>query len=192
MKTLRKLLFSLALWGLCLPVAWAMELADLMALMAQNQRGEAHFVEQRWVNGLTQPLQSRGTLSFHAPSRFSRITLEPSPESMTVDGRTVTLKRAGRSRTLSLDSVPEVAAIVEAVRGTLTGDLSTLQQYFNTTLSGHTTQWVLVLEPLDARLAAQVSQVRITGEQRDLRTVEVKLADGDSSLMRIESAKLAP
>lgn len=192
MKMLRKSLLLLAFWGLGLPAAWAMELPDLMALLAQNQRGEARFVEQRWVNGLTQPLQSSGTLSFVAPSRFSRVTLEPSLESMSVEGRSVTLKRAGRSRTLSLDAVPEVAAIVEAVRGTLTGDLSTLQQYFNTTFSGQTQQWVLVLEPLDARLAAQVSQVRITGEHRDLRTVEIRLADGDSSLMRIEPVKLTP
>ncbi len=192
-KILHKALWlGAGLWLLGLPAAWGVELPELMALLAKNQRAEARFVEQRWVSGLGQPLQSSGTLSFTAPDRFTRTTLEPTQETLSVQGANVVMQRGGRSRTLPLDSVPEVVAIVEAVRGTLTGNLTVLQKYFNASLQGTVGQWALVLEPIEARLSAQVSRVRITGVQRELRTVEITLADGDRSLMRIETLTSAP
>lgn len=193
---MKKRLFSVWL-GVCLfvgvwPTAWGVELPELMALLARNQRAEARFVEQRWVGGLGQPLTSNGTLSFSAPDTFTRTTLEPTRESLSVQGATVVMQRGARLRTLALDSLPEVVAIVEAVRGTLTGNLPLLQRHFKTSLSGTPQQWALLLEPVDARLSAQVTQVHITGALRELRTVEIKLADGDRSLMRIETLTTLP
>lgn len=180
------------LWLALTPAAWAWELPELMSLLAQNRSGEARFTEQRWVSELGQPLQSSGTLSFVAPDRFTRTTLSPTQESMSVQGNTVVLKRGNRSRTLSLDATPEVAAIVEAVRGTLMGQGDVLRQHFTPRLSGAAAQWTLELVPLEARLAGQVSQVSISGVRQELHTVEIKLADGDRSLMRIEPLKTAP
>jgi hypothetical protein len=57
-------------------------------------------------------------LSFVAPDRFTRQTLEPMAEMMTVEGNTITLKRSGRSRQMAMDAVPEVAALIAAIRGT--------------------------------------------------------------------------
>jgi hypothetical protein len=39
-----------------------------------------------------------GTLSFSAPDRFARHTLEPRAESMVVEGNTVSIRRGGRRR----------------------------------------------------------------------------------------------
>lgn len=179
-------------WLLALPLlalatsASALELTELMGLLAQTRSGEARFVEQRHVQGLGKPLQSSGTLSFTAPSRFARQTLLPRPEAMVVDGNQVTLTRNGRSRQMALDAVPEMALLVQAVRGTLTGDGAALRQAFKLTLNGQAAQWSLQLEPQDARLAAAVSYIHVTGRRGELRGVEVQLADGDRSVMTIE------
>jgi outer membrane lipoprotein-sorting protein len=166
--------------------ASALELAELMGLLAQTRSGEARFAEQRHVQGLGKPLQSSGTLSFTAPHRFARQTLLPRPEAMVVDGNQVTLTRNGRSRQMALDAVPEVALLVQAVRGTLTGDGAALRQAFKLTLNGQAAQWSLQLEPQDARLAASVSYIQVTGRRGELRGVEVQMADGDRSVMTIE------
>ena len=192
---MRKVLVRLAL-GLPLLVlatsASAFELAELMSLLAQSRSGEARFVEQRHVQGLGRPLQSSGTLSFTAPSRFARTTLHPRPESMVVDGSQVTLTRNGRSRQMTLDAVPEMALLVQAVRGTLTGDAATLRQAFKLTLDGQASQWSLQLEPQDVRLARQVSYIQVTGRRGELRGVEVQMADGDRSVMSIEPVGIEP
>lgn len=182
---IRRLAALASAWMLTAP-AWSLELPELMGLLAQTKAGEARFVETRQVQGLAKPLQSSGTLSFTAPARFVRQTKEPKPEAMVVDGDQVSLTRNGRTRQMALDAVPEMALMVKAIRGTLTGDGSTLRQAFKLTLNGQASQWTLQLEPQDVRLAMQVSYILVSGRRGELRGVEVQLADGDRSVMTIE------
>lgn len=166
--------------------AQAFDLTALMALLAQRRSAEARFTEERTVSSLDSPLQSSGTLSFAAPDRFSRRTLEPRPESMEVQGNTAVLKRGGRTRTMALDTIPELAALVDAVRGTLAGDAARLQQHFKVEVSGAPARWQLALLPIDARLAAQVTRIDIVGQRTDVRSIDLRLAGGDRSLMQVE------
>lgn len=166
--------------------AWAFDLPDLMKLLAQRKTGEARFTEERFVTTLDNPLRSRGTLSFTAPDRFARHTTEPRAESMEVEGNTLLLKRGGRTRQLALDAIPEVAALVDALRGTLAGDATLLKKQFKTRVTGGDGQWNLALTPIDARLAAQIRTLEIVGQGPELRSVEIQLAGGDRSLMLIE------
>jgi outer membrane lipoprotein-sorting protein len=175
----------------CMP-AHALDLPELMALLAQKRSGEARFTEQREVKGLDAPLASSGTLSFAAPDRFTRKTTAPRAESMAVDGNIVTLTRNGRTRSLALDASPEMEAIVEAVRGTLTGNATSLQQHFKLAISGTPDQWTLDLKPATPRLAVMLDGIRIVGRRSELRTVEMRMADGDRSLMQIEPVTAAP
>ncbi|MEK8031529.1 LolA-related protein [Ideonella sp. DXS29W] len=174
------------------PAAQAIELAEVMEQLARTTSGEAKFVEQRHVQGLSKPLQSSGTLSFTAPHRFERRTLEPKPEAMIVDGNQVTLSRGGRSRQMTLDAVPEMALMVEAIRGTLNGDTAALRRSFKPIVSGSLAQWSVQLEPQDARLAAQLSYIQLSGRRGELRAVEVQMADGDRTLMSIEPVERTP
>ncbi|WP_326538360.1 LolA-related protein [Pseudorhodoferax sp.] len=164
----------------------AFDLAALMRRMAGRRGGEARFTEERQVGGLDGPLHSSGTLSFAAPDRFARHTLQPVRESMEVQGRTLHLRRGGRSRQMQMDSVPELAALLDAMRATLTGDEALLTRHFNTTLSGTEARWVLQLVPRDDRLARQVQQIELAGLSADVRSIELRLAGGDRSLMLIE------
>lgn len=177
---------------LCVGPAWAFSMSDLMALLSQHRSGEARFTEQRQVANLDAPLRSSGLLSFQAPDRFTRQTLLPRPETMVVEGNTLTLSRGGRSRQFALDSAPEMVAIVEAVRGTLTGNAQNLQRHFTTRLSGQAEQWSLLLLPLDARLAHQVREIRLDGQRGELRGVTLEMVDGDRSVMQIEPLPAKP
>ncbi|WP_343051357.1 LolA-related protein [Pseudaquabacterium terrae] len=185
MKTrIERLLLALLL--LASPAAQALDLPELMALLAAKRSGEARFTEQREVRGLDAPLTSSGTLSFAAPDRFSRKTLAPRAESMEVVGNIVTLTRNGRTRSVALDASPETEAIVESVRGTLTGNAQSLQQHFRIGVLGSAEQWTLDLKPLTPRLQVMLAGVRIAGRGGELRSIEMKMADGDRSLMTIE------
>jgi outer membrane lipoprotein-sorting protein len=182
---LERVLLALVLAGACLP-AFAFDLPELMALLAHQRSGEARFTEQRFVQGLDGPLSASGTLSFEAPDRFTRKTLQPRAEEMAVQGNTLTLTRNGRTRNLALDATPEMLGVVEAVRGTLTGNAQTLQRHFRTTLSGDAERWTLELTPLGAPLSQQLQAVNITGRRSEVRTIDMTLAGGDRSLMVIE------
>jgi len=178
----RSLLLALAC---CAAPAWAFDLPELMGLLARQKSGEARFTEQRFVHGLEGPLDSRGTLSFNAPDKLVRRTLSPREETMAVEGNTLTLSRGGRSRTLTLDSMPELLGLVEAMRGTLSGDGATLQRYFRSTVGGSAGNWTLDLLPADSRLAAQVRSIRIIGRASEVTGLEMEFVGGDRSVMSI-------
>lgn len=168
----------------------AFDLDTLMALLARHGSGEARFTEERTVSTLDSTLQSSGRLSFRAPDQFARHTEEPRPESMEVQGNSVVLRRGTRTRTMALDAIPELAALTDAMRGTLGADAQVLRRHFSTSVSGGPAKWVLLLTPIDARLARSVRQIEIAGSRSEVRSIDLQLTGGDRSLMLV--TPLAP
>jgi len=168
------------------PAQAAFDLGQLMQTLAQVKAGEATFTETRTVAMLERTLESSGRLSFAAPDTFVRETLRPRREKVAVVGNTVTMSIGTRSRTVPLDSVPEAAVIMEAIRGTLTGNRDAIERNFAPAVSGTPQRWLLELKPLEPRLRELVIAVRVTGEKALVREVTVAMADGDRSVMTID------
>lgn len=166
--------------------ARAFSLDELMRELATVKQGEASFTERRQIAQLDQPLLSSGRLSFSAPDRFERETLKPRRELLSVVGNQLTLAQGSRSRTLALDAVPEAQVIVEAVRGTLTGNGAVLQRHFGVQLGGSAERWTLELQPIEPKVRALVAQIRVSGRRAELTEVQMTMADGDRSTMKIE------
>jgi len=175
-----------ALAPLAAGAAAAFDLETLTAQLAKVRSGEATFVETRRIEMLDRTLTSSGRLAFKAPDVFVRETLRPRHEKLAVDGNTLTMSVGERSRTLQLDASPEAAVIVEAIRGTLTGNRAALERLFETRVGGDASAWTLDLVPRDLRLRGQVASVGISGRGSVVREVRVLLADGDRSVMTIE------
>jgi len=167
------------------------DLAQLMQRLATRRSGSARFVERREVQVLDRTLVSSGRLAFEAPDTFVRETLEPRRERMVVEGNRVTLTQGERSRTMQLDASPEASVLVEAIRGTLTGNRAALERLFEADVSGSAERWTLELVPRDPRLRGQVAKVRVRGSGAAVGEVDVQLADGDRSVMTIEPAGTA-
>jgi outer membrane lipoprotein-sorting protein len=163
---------------------WTLE--QLMSTLASVKSGEARFTERRQVGELGRTLESSGRLSFSAPDIFVRETLKPVQQRLAVNGNQVTMSQGSRTRTAMLDATPEALVVVEAVRGTLTGNRELLERHFMTRLSGTAQSWALELEPRDARLRGQVARVRVQGREAAVQEVQVTMSDGDRSVMRIE------
>lgn len=167
----------------------AFDLTQLMQVLAQVKAGEATFTELRHSSMLDRPVESSGRLTFQAPDRFVRETLKPRSESLAVVGNEVTMRQGSRSRTVQLDSVPEAAVIVEAVRGTLTGNREAIERHFEAQVSGSAARWSLLMVPREERLRLQVVQIAVTGQQAQLREITVSMTGGDYSIMKISASK---
>jgi hypothetical protein len=186
---MRSWLMGLITLGICAfftSPTWAFDLPELMKLLAAKPSGEARFTETRYVKELDRPLTASGTVSFKAPDQFSRHTLKPRAESMVVEGSHMTLERAGRKRQMELSALPEAAAIVEAVRGTLAGNGAALEHHFRPRVSGEAGHWGLDLTPIDTRVYNLIRVIRLSGQRSEVLQVEVQLADGDRSVMVME------
>lgn len=179
--------FLLLAAQLVLPVRAQAPLAleQLFELMARQTRVSTTFTEQKMIKGFDAPLLSSGELLFEAPSRMVKRTVQPKPETLTLDGRQATVEQAGQTRSVSLDEHPELAIHVEGLRASLAGDRAALERLYHVSLSGSLAQWKMTLVPREPQAAAQVEAIFLSGEQADIRVVEVLLSDGDTSLTRI-------
>jgi len=162
-----------------------------MAALSRVREVRSAFREEKRISGLTVPLVSSGSLLYLAPDRVEKRTSEPFVEEIVVDGDRLTYAKPaeGVRRTVGLDVAPELRGLVEAVRGTLSGDLAALHRYysvgFESTGEGEE-GWRLTLVPVDERVRAFVKVVRIDGRETELRRVETIEPDGDVARMAIE------
>lgn len=163
-----------------------LSIAQLMAGLAKSPQGAATFTEKKFISILEQPVESSGELLFIAPARLEKRTLKPKPETMVLDGDTLTLERGRRKHVLQLKDYPEVAGMIESIRATLAGDRKALERVYHLALDGSTERWTLVLTPLDPKVGAVIARIRMEGTKDVVRSVEILQADGDRSLMTIE------
>lgn len=160
----------------------------LMQTLAQNTVSRATFVEKKQIAMLDAPVVSSGELLFTAPDRLERRTLKPRPETMVLEGGTLTMTRGERRMVLNVKDQPAVGALIESIRATLAGDRAALERHYHLKLDGTPARWSLTLTPREARTRALVLEIRIDGEQAEVRTVEVEQSDRDRSVMTIQKA----
>jgi len=162
---------------------WTLE--RLMQTLGKQSSGQATFSERKYLAVLDQPVESSGELRFRAPDRLEKITLKPRPESMVLEGNTLTVTRGKKQLVLRLSDYGEVAAFIDSIRATLAGDRATLERTYGLHLSGSAERWTLTLLPRDPRMAEVVLRITIAGARGQLREIEILQADGDRSVMEI-------
>jgi hypothetical protein len=160
-------------------------LPQLMQLLAVRRHGHATFVERQFIAVLDRPLRSSGELFYDAPDRLEKRTLEPKPESLLLDKGTLSVRRGARSYALSIRDYPQIAPFIDSIRATLAGDLAALERTYVLSFEGGVGSWSLVLVPREAKLAALIARIRMTGSEEFIREVVVERVDGDRSVMTI-------
>lgn len=185
MNIVKSLLMLACLLVSSSPQAGEWNIDQLMNGLAQTRSGHASFVEKKSIAILDRPVESSGELFYTAPGRLEKRTLKPRPESMVLEEGTLTIEQKGKRHVLPLQNYPEIAAFIESIRGTLAGDRAALERAYHLNLEGGEQGWTLELLPLADRMKKVVERIRIAGERHELRTIEIRQADGDSSLMTI-------
>ena len=173
------------LLGLAFQTACALDLSQLMQVLAENKGGKTTFIERKYVAMLDEPVESSGELRFDPPYRLERRTLKPRTETVVLEKETLTLSQGKSSRTVNLMEYPELGVLIESIRATLAGDQRTLERYYQVNLSGTLTAWQLVLTPKNTQATKLVKLIRLMGQRSLVSRVDVELTDGDMSVMTI-------
>jgi hypothetical protein len=163
---------------------WSID--QLMGALAVTKSGRATFIETKYIAMLDRPLVSTGILTYVAPDRLEKVTVNPEAESLRVDGDTLVIERKKQTVSLQLSDHPEVAGIVDSMRGTLSGDRDALERVYTLRLQGSSELWTLDLIPKDLRMAAVISAIRVTGNNGNVTSIAITQADGDRSLMVVD------
>ena len=168
------------------PAFAAWDVTQLMQGLAKNKSGRASFVEKKYIALLEAPVESSGELLYTAPDRLEKRTLKPRPESLLIEGGSLTVERGKRRVVLRLQDYPELVAFTESIRGTLAGDMVALRRVYNLDLEGSEERWTLTLRPIETKMLEVVQRVRIGGSHAEVRTIEIEQTDKDRSVMVID------
>ncbi|WP_341916626.1 LolA-related protein [Polaromonas sp. YR568] len=168
------------------PAFAAWDVTQLMQGLAKNKSGRASFVEKKYIALLEAPVESSGELLYTAPDRLEKRTLKPRPESLLIEGGSLTVERGKRRMVLRLQDYPELVAFTESIRGTLAGDMVALRRVYNLDLEGSEERWTLTLRPIETKMLEAVQRIRIAGSHAEVRTIEIEQTDKDRSVMVID------
>lgn len=164
-------------------------LPALMAALAAVADRRASFTQVKTLAALDKPVTSTGTLVYVRPDHLEQTTTTPASERLIAQDHRLSIEAQGQpQRVLDLDQQPEIRALVDTIRGTLSGNLTLLQRYYTVALTGTRAQWRLVLTPADAHMRALVRQVTVDGRGADPLTIDTQQANGDATRLTITPA----
>ena len=165
-------------------------LTSVMNRLAAVKSAKANFTEKKFVRLLDAPVESTGVLIYVAPDRFEKHTKNPVEERMTVERDMVALDNVAKKKKqqIFIPQFPALAAIVDAMRGALSGNLPQLQQAFSIKASGTHQRWKLHLVPREANQYAYIHAVDISGRDDFIESIEIRQSDGDRSVMSMTRA----
>jgi outer membrane lipoprotein-sorting protein len=182
-----RLVVTACLITLCLPATaanWTLD--QLMVSLAQNKTAKAKFHEMKYFRALETSVESTGELQYIAPDKLIKQTTKPQPELMQLDGDTLTLERGKRKFTMQVQDAPELAALIESMRGTLAGDRAALERVFTVALTGSRERWNLALTPINTKALQVIRNIEVSGSKGEIHVIEVLQANGDRSVTAVE------
>lgn len=149
----------------------------------------ASFRETRRLTLLSEPVELEGTLVFRAPDHLEKHTLAPQREDLVVDGGWVTVSLPGQNNEMQFNIAddPVLQGLLFSLQKLLNGEPSELTDLFAVEAWGSAVGWTLRLKPKMPEMQKRVQAVRVKGEGRWIRTLELWETSGDYMIMTIDA-----
>ena len=182
----RCFVLGLALAGGTVGTAGAMTVDELQRLLQSVPVRDVPFDEVRESPWLSAPVQSRGTMSSN-PERLEKRVVSPRPETWRLWSdrmEWVSADGAARKQILFSQS-PAVAALADALRHVVAGDLAALERNFSVTLTGDERLWTVQLQPRAVDLARHLEHLELQGSRAHLQVIIVLEPGGERTTTRL-------
>jgi len=157
----------------------------LLEQFTRINSADARFREEKQLALLKAPLVVEGTLSYRAPDYLRKEVQQPEHSLFEISGNSLRIETGKEQHTLSLDTHPLIRAFAESYRAILSGNSATLEQHFETELTGTLEDWTLRLLPRDKQARTYITAINIKGSGNHIRSTETIEASGDTTLMTI-------
>jgi hypothetical protein len=166
--------------------AEALSVEHLQRLLQDAPHADVRFTEMRESRWLAAPIESSGTMRSNAMMLEKRVE-RPRPETWRIlsDRMQVTAPGSDGVKEVMLDRAPAAAALADALRRVMAGDLEALNKDFQLELSGDEREWTLQLTPRDPDVARQLKQISLQGAGRRLAVIVIQESQGDRTTTRL-------
>jgi len=159
-----------------------------MLALSKVGSANASFTETKTMKLLKQPLVLTGQLFYKAPDYLQKKIESPTASIFTISGQQVVAEEFNQElREFSLDESVLLQALVESLRATLSGNLSTLRDFYEVSISGTYNSWTLDLEPIDDDVKIYIRYIKISGQNTKIVRIDTVESNNDRSVMSITS-----
>lgn len=177
--------FGLLLAGIA-QSALAFDLDQLSAQLGKPEVVRGHFIQEKYLRALPQPLTSRGRFVLARDQGLLWLLERPLQQDYRIDA----LGIARRSEQ-GWQMVAQQSASAQQNRlflAVLKGDSSGLRQDFELSLSGSAEAWTLDLTPRSVLLKQVFNAIHISGGAL-VQRIELQETQGDSTVLRLEDSQ---
>ncbi len=188
LKTATRLFLLLALTALPW-TARAFDLNDLQAQLRATPVVRGHFVQQKFLRSLPQPLTSRGDFTLAAGKGLLWLLRTPIAQDLRINANGI----SRRDESGAWQALPQQTGSGRENRlflSVLAGDTSGLQENFDLALTGQADAWQLLLTPRSALLRQIFDNIQINGGKLVDR-IELRETQGDRSVLQMTDAAAA-
>ena len=169
--------------------ASAFDLADLQTQLNATPVVRGHFVQQKFLRSLPQPLTSRGDFTLAAGKGLLWLLRTPIAQDLRIDARGISRRdEAGKWQAL-----PQHSGAGRENRlflSVLAGDTAGLRENFDLALTGDADAWQLLLTPRSVLLRQIFDNIQINGGKLVDR-IELRETQGDRSVLQMTDAQAA-
>lgn len=158
---------------------------SLLATLAQQNEGTVHFTESKYFGVLDVPLESSGTLHFHAPDFLEKHTTSPREERLTIQGHLMRYQAGDQTLSMNLADQPAASAYADSLTSLLNGDYGKLQAQFYLQLTGDAAHWALSLRPKVAALESFIQSITVNGSGTVIQQISYEAPNGDHSVLTL-------
>ncbi|MBJ6979080.1 fatty acyl CoA synthetase [Luteimonas sp. MC1782] len=161
-------------------VEGAVDPAWILERLARPAPVSTPFVELRGSAMLKAPLRIHGEYARPDEQTLVRRVRAPYAETTTIRQGEATIARDGRRpRSFALSRAPELAGLQASFGALLAGDADALARDYRISARGSRQDWILVLAPREAALAASVRDITLRGRGAELRCIETRPVEGE-------------
>ena len=165
----------------------ALTLTDLERLLQSAATTQpVPFHEVRESPWLAAPAESRGTLHSN-PGRLEKRVESPRQETWLIleDRMEWTGPNGAGSKRILFSGAPAVAALAQALRSVIAGELVALEKNFRIEIRGDERLWTAQLLPLGAEVARSLDHLELRGSGGQLQVIIVAERQGERTTTRL-------
>jgi len=162
---------------------WSLDLQTVLENTAVKPPARIGFREERHNPMLKEPIMLTGYLEYLKPGQLRKVIETPFEEAILITEYSIVIERDGKTRRLSLRKSKAVRAMLGGIEAILAGQTDRLASVFRYELSGTSAAWSLQLEPISAKLSAQLTAMLVQGDENSANSIRMELKDGEWSLM---------
>ena len=185
-RTVRTPLMGLVLGWAAIAVAQPITVTGLQRLLQDAPKRELRFHETRESQWLSAPVESSGSMKSDATMLEKRVE-QPRQEVWRILDDRMQLMAPGSTavKQFMFSQAPAVAALANALRHVVAGDLQALDKDFQLAPGGDERLWTLQLTPRRPDIARFLKQLELQGAGARVQVIVILESQGDRTTTRL-------